>query len=422
VSQVSAQPSRMLAGKPITLPQGAGRALWAALLVVGCACLLATAGAVLFGGGEEGAFPLGKAALASYHVGFLIVTGISLGALVFVMMLHQVNAGWSALLRRQVEHVMSMVFPLCAALFAPILLSVFLAPGKLWHWMDPAAQSDVVYRVKAPFLNIPFFTVRSIVYFAIWGALAAYLYRWSTRQDTTADRWLTARARKLSAPGLLLFAFSTAFAAFDWIMALDYHWFSTMFGVYFFAGNIGAALATIILILLVLRRVAGFDRVVNEEHLHDMGKLLFGFVVFWAYIGFSQYFLIWYANIPEETAWFLKRRTEGWYPYSIALAVGRFILPFIVLMPRPFRRSPLILSVMCVWLLGMHTLDVFWMVRPEIGAHGEPGPTFAWIDAVAIAGPVCLWAGLLVRKIASGPLTPTNDPRLGESLAHKNYI
>ena len=418
MSQVSAQPSKLLAGKPITLPAGAGRTLSLALLVVGAVCLLATVVAA-FTAGEDGP-PISKLALGSYHVGFLFVTGISLGAMAFVMILHQVNAGWATLLRRQVEHVMSMLFPTCLILFIPILISVFVAPGKLWHWMDPAAQSDVIYREKEPFLNIRFFTVRSLAYFAIWSLLAMALYRYSLRQDSTADRWLTDRARKLSAVGLLLFAFSTAFAAFDWMMALDYHWFSTMFGVYFFAGNFGAGLATIILILLALRRFASFDQVITDEHLHDMGKLLFGFVVFWAYIGFSQYFLIWYANIPEETAWFLKRRTEGWYPYSIALAACRFVIPFILLMPRPFRRSPLLMALMSVWLLGCHLLDVFWVVRPEVG--GYPGPTFMWIDALAIAGPVFLWAGLLVRKITSGPLTPTNDPRLAESLRHKNYI
>jgi hypothetical protein len=418
VSQVSAQPSKLLAGKPITLPSGAGRTLSLALLVVGAVCLLATVVAAFTASGEGA--PISKLALGAYHVGFLFVTGVSLGALAFVMMLHQVNAGWSALLRRQVEHVMSMLFPTCLVLFIPILISVFVAPGKLGHLLDPADQGDVIYREKQPFLNIPFFTVRSIVYFAIWSLLAMALYRYSLRQDSTADRWLTAKARKLSAVGLLLFAFSTAFAAFDWMMALDYHWFSTMFGVYFFAGNFGAGLATVILILLALRKFASFDQVITNEHLHDLGKLLFGFVVFWAYIGFSQYFLIWYANIPEETAWFLKRRTEGWYPYSIALATCRFVIPFILLMPRPFRRSPLLLSLMCAWLLGCHLLDVFWVVRPEVG--GYPGPTFMWIDALAIAGPLFLWAGLLVRKITSGPLTPTNDPRLAESLRHKNYI
>jgi hypothetical protein len=419
MSQVSAQPSKLLSGKPIMPAQGMGRTLSLALMVIGAVCLLATV-VVAFTASKDAALPVSKIALGAYHVGFLFVTGISLGALAFVMILHQVNAGWSALLRRQVEHVMSMLFPLCAILFVPILISVFVAPGKLWHWMDPAVAGDLIYQQKQPFLNIEFFTVRSIAYFGVWSLLAMALYRWSLRQDSTADRWLTAKARKLSAIGLLLYAFSTAFAAFDWMMALDYHWFSTMFGVYFFAGNFGAMLATVILILLALRKFASFDQVITSEHLHDMGKLLFGFVVFWAYIGFSQYFLIWYANIPEETAWFLKRRTAEWYPYSIALAVCRFVIPFIILMPRPFRRSPLVLSLMCVWLLGCHMLDLFWVVRPEIG--GYPGPTFTWVDGLAIAGPVLLWAGLLVRKITGGPLTPTNDPRLAESLRHKNYI
>ncbi|MFG0256746.1 MAG: quinol:cytochrome C oxidoreductase [Phycisphaerales bacterium JB043] len=419
MSQVAAQPSSLLSGRSVTLGQGVGNSLSLGLIGVGGIGLIVAA--LL---GFTGSKDVAMIVLASYHVGVLFCVGMALGCMGIVMILHQVNAGWSALVRRQVENTMSMLFPVCALLFLPILISTFVAPGKLWHWMDADyVAGDLIYAHKQPFLNVGFFTIRTIAYFVIWGFLAWKLYGYSRIQDSTADKWLTAKARRMSSYGLLLFAVTTAFAGFDWIMSLDYHWFSTMFGVYFFAGNFGAALAVTILIMLALRRQEDFRSLVTQEHLHDLGKLLFGFCVFWAYIGFSQYFLIWYANIPEETSWFLARRTDTWYIYSILLAVCRFVIPFVVLMPRPFRRSPRVLAIAGVWILVCHALDLFWMVRPEFTSY-ETGADIglSWQDVVAFVGPVALFAGLLVRKIISGPLVPTNDPRLAESLHHKNTI
>ncbi|MHC4976690.1 MAG: hypothetical protein ACYTF7_08805 [Planctomycetota bacterium] len=419
MSQVAAQPSSLLAGKSVSLAKGTGNSLSMGLMGVGGICLIASA-LIGFTGSQD----VSNIVLASYHIGVLFCIGMALGSMGLVMILNQVNAGFSALVRRQIENTMTMLFPICAILFLPILLSAWIAPGKLWHWMNESyVAGDLIYDHKEPFLNRGFFTIRAIGYFLIWGILSWKLWSYSKIQDSTADKWLTAKARKMSSYGLVLFAVTTAFAGFDWIMSLDYHWFSTMFGVYFFAGNFGAALAITLLILISLRKHEDFRSLVSQEHLHDLGKLLFGFCVFWAYIGFSQYFLIWYANIPEETAWFLARRTDTWYIYSVLLAACRFIIPFIVLMPRPFRRSPRVLAIAGIWILACHALDLFWMVRPEFQTyetHADIG--LQWQDVVAFIGPVALFAGLLVRKIVSGPLVPTNDPRLGESLQHSNTI
>jgi hypothetical protein len=405
----------------VSLRAGAGNALSLALLVVGAICLLITFAVPLTSG--DGDVPLGAVAMSAYQVGFTVATGIALGCMAFTMILHQVNAGWSTLVRRQVENVMIMLFPVCALLFLPLLATVFLKPGMLWSWMNPDyVAGDLIYEHKAAFLNTPFFVVRSVLYFAIWAYLAVNLYRFSKRQDDTADRWLTARARKMSSYGLLLFAFSTAFASFDWLMSLDYHWFSTMFGVYFFAGNFGAALSTVILILLALRKFAGMDDLITREHLHDMGKLLFGFVVFWAYIGFSQYFLIWYANIPEETSWYILRREGGWRYLAIALAAGRFVIPFCVLMPRPFRRSPFVLAFIGIWLISCQIIDIYWVARPTVHDAAGQSVFFHPIDIIGVAGPLLIFVGMIVRRITAGPLVPTNDPRLAESLHHKNYV
>jgi hypothetical protein len=422
VSQVAAQPSSLLTGKSIVAPEGYGGRFSLFLLGVGVIALLATV-AIAFTGSDEGEVPVSSIMLASYHVGVLFCIGLALGSMGVVMIQHQVNAGWSVLVRRQIENTMSMLFPVCAILFLPILISTFVSPGKLWHWMDSdAVAGELLYEHKQPYLNISFFTIRTIAYFLIWGFLSWKLFTWSRLQDSTADKWLSAKTRRLSSFGLVLFAFTTAFASFDWLMSLDYHWFSTMFGVYFFACNFVAALCITIIIVLLLRRQHDFKALVTEEHLHDLGKLLFGFVVFWAYIAFSQYFLIWYANIPEETSWYLARRTDTWYLYSILLATARFVVPFVVLMARPCRRNPRVLFFICVWLLLAHALDLFLMVRPEIRSAAGLDVGLQWQDVVAFTGPVAIFFGLLVRKVISGPLVPTNDPRLAESLHHKNTI
>lgn len=418
MTQISADKSRLLERDNTAFPEGSGRMLSAVLMAVGAIATLVTLFFIFFSPDDK---PLiGRQALASYHIGFLFTLGISLGAMVFVMILHQTNAGWSALVRRQVEHLMKIIW-LPALLSLPVLLSVFIAPGKLWKWMDPSyVAGDVVYEKKEAYLNVPFFVIRFVFYFAIWLWLSAKLYGYSRRQDETGDKWLSAKARRMSSYGLLLFAITSAFAGIDWLMTLDYHWFSTMFGVYFFAGNIAAALGVVVLVLLALRRAGRLQGLVTVEHFHDLAKLMFGFTVFWAYIGFSQYFLIWYGNIPEETAWFVRRREDGWMAYSIWLVIGRFIAPFLILMPRPCRRNLRIVGVMAALMVFMHIFDLFWMVRPQV--YGEQAIHFNLLDAVAISGPALLFFGLLVRQIVSAPLAPLKDPRLDESIEHKNYV
>jgi len=410
MAHAAADPASLLRRENINLPAGAGQTLSNALLGLGGAFLAITAV-----GAATGEAHAASVALAGYHTGFLVVTGWMLGSMALVMMLHQINAGWSATVRRPLEHVMSLA-PLCAVLFIPVLIF----SGALFHWMDPHhTQGDPVYEAKSAYLNTPFFVVRALLYFGLWLWLAGSLYRFSRRQDEDGDRWHTAHARRRSSYGLVILALTTAFAGFDWMMSLDYHWFSTMFGVYFFAGYIGASLALTTLILIALRRVGALQGLITVEHFHDIGKLLFGFAVFWAYIGFSQYFLIWYGNLPEETGWFLVRRTDGWMPYNWALAIGRFAVPFILLMPRFCRRSVFMLGVMSVWILIFHMLDVHWVVRPTVQGVES---TMTWLDVAGALGPVLVFLGFVVRKLASAPLIPVNDPRLAEAMVHKNYV
>lgn len=413
-----ADASSLMTHENTHVSRGASLGLGLALIAAGV-----VAGVVTFLMGVKGDDPaLGKAALASWHVGFMFCVACSFGALGFVMILHQTNAGWSAALRRQFEHVMTL-FPVALLALLPTLY-LALAGGKpLWKWMNPDyVANDVLYKAKAPFLNIEFFLTRTAVYFGVWLLLAACLYRFSRRQDTTGDRWLTARARTMSSYGLLLFALTGAFASFDWTMSLDHHFFSTMWGVYFFAGAMGACLTLTTLVFLALQAAGKLKGIVTEEHLHDLGKLIFAFTVFWAYIGFSQYFLIWYANIPEETSYIRMRTVGDWGNLSVALAAGRFVVPFLVLMPRPFRRNRLIVGAMSLWILGFTFADLFWQIRPQaMGADFSAVP-FNWLDVVAMAGPTLILVGALIVRIGSGPLLAIRDPRLPESLHHKNYV
>jgi len=412
----------VFAPENISLQRGVPGGLRVGLIVAGFAFMLVAALSAFLSTTNA------KIALHSLHTGFLVTMGFSLGALVFVMILHATSAGWAVSARRQFENVMSLVWVGLLCLLGVILLQAlsvnFSDPGKdapyLWRWMNPEYRAGgVLYDHKRPFLNVPFFLLRQVIFAAAFLGLAGVLWGLSRGQDSDADPNRTRLAGKISCAGLAIFAFSVAFASSDWMMALDFHWFSTMFGVYYFAGAILSAIALVTLVLLVLRGTGKLAGAFTEEHLHDLGKLLFAFTVFWAYITFSQYFLIWYANIPEETTFFVKRQAEGtlWYWLSWGIPIGHFIIPFLILLPRPNRRNPLIVGAMCVWLLAFHILDLYWMVRPEAKTAGA-----SWLDIFGVFGPILVFLGLLLGRIGAGPLIPLADPREKQALKHKNYV
>jgi hypothetical protein len=375
-----------------------------------------------FGGGSDEAkqHTAQQHALTSYHMGFLYALGLALGALGLQMIFQQFNAGWSAVVRRTAETFASL-FWVVFILFLPIaIIELAGQRGLVFSWMDPANHNDQIYEEKAAWLNPMGWGVRAGVYFLIWGTLGGTLYRLSRKQDQTGDRWLTARARFISSFGLLAFALSTAFASFDWLMGMDYHWFSTMFGVYFFAGSTVSCLAITIIILTSLRISGRLGKTFTQEHQHDLGKLLFAFTVFWAYVTFAQYFLIWYSNVPEETA-FYNLRNDGNYKLIFQmLCFGHFLLPFVVLLVRPIKRNPHTLRVVALWMVVMHAVDLVYIARPIV-SKVTPG-TEVWVDIAGIAGPVCLFLGFVVWKMGKAPLVPLKDPRLQEVLAHKNYV
>lgn len=352
-------------------------------------------------------------ALHSYLVAFLFFLSLGLGGLFFVVIQFLVRAGWSVTIRRLAEHVMATL-PLFALLFIPIALGIH----EIYHWTHAdAVAHDPILQHKAPYLDVGLFHLRAIVYFVIWSAIGLYYWRASRRQDEIGEASITRRLQTLSPLAIILYGLSQTLAAFDWLMSLDPHWFSTIFGVYFFAGSVVGILAVLILLALSLQRAGALHELVTWEHYHDLGKLLFGFTVFWAYIAFSQFMLIWYANIPEETEFFAARWNTGWKSTSIALALGHFVLPFFVLLLRDVKRQRLGLMVVSIWLLAMHYLDLYWLVMPNL--HHD-GPALALADVTSLIGVGGLFLAVLTRLMAKGALVPMKDPRLAESLLFEN--
>lgn len=366
-------------------------------------------------------------ALASYQVGVMGVLAIALGSLLWVMIFNLVNAGWHVTVKRQWLNIAANL-PLCVLLLAGFVIFEIVSGGTLLTWMKPEKQGTFLIEHKSPFLNTGFFIVRFFVYAGLWCFLASRLYRFMTQQDATGDRWLSQKARYMSGWGTLTVALTLTFAAFDYMMSMDYRFFSTMWGVYYFAGGALASICLLVLVMFFLRRSGKLEGVYTQEHQADLGKMMFAFTVFWTYISYSQYFLIWYSNIPEETAWFLRRTGEdsGWKPLFIFLIGGKFLVPFALLLFRPLKRNALTLPLIAAWLLFCHFMDMFFIIRPMVYvgdlAEASPGPSGWWVDLFAIGGVFLLFLGVLVRRIGSGPLIPTKDPMLGEALGHKNYV
>jgi hypothetical protein len=379
---------------------------WMRLPLVGLG--MAVAGALLLALGSA----VGpRRVLAAWLVAFVYFLTIALGCLYFVLIHTAMQGAWGVVVRRVAEAAASTL-PAFALLFLPIAFGL----SDLYPWAS-AAPDDALARWKRPYLNESFFLARSAAYFVVWSAAAVWFSRLSRRQDAGTDESIAARLRRWSGPLLIPVGLANTFAAFDWLMSLEPRWYSTIFGVYTFAGSLLAGFAFLALAAVVLRRSGLLVSAVSAEHLHDLGKLLFAFTSFWAYIAFSQYFLIWYANIPEETVWYHERLSGNWQAASVLLAIGHFALPFVFLLPRRTKRHPATLAAAAAWLLLMHLVDVYWLVLPSVqGASRRPG--LADAGALLAVGGTALAALALVAR--RHPLVPVGDPRLAESLAFEN--
>ncbi|MBA3886996.1 MAG: quinol:cytochrome C oxidoreductase [Acidobacteria bacterium] len=381
---------------------------WNRLPVVGgVGALLGVAACAILGAANPTQF------FFSWLVAFLFFLSLALGALYFVLIQYAAQGGWGIVLRRIGETTFATI-PVMAILFLPLLFGL----GSLYPWsVSGAAEHDALLRWKEPFLNVPFFLIRAGLYFACWSFIALLYYRLSRGQDATGDPAVSARLRRLAGPALIVLAVTQTFAVIDWIMSLTPHWYSTIFGLYFFAGSFVGFIALLAVVAVAMRRAGLLDTVISPEHLHDVGKFLFAFTAFWAYIGFSQFFLIWYANLPEETVWYKVRMEGSWLTVSVLLMVGHFAVPFFFLMGRAVKRRGSTLAVGGAWLLAMHFVDIYWLVMPALHPDGVRLSALDAAAFLAVGGCFVAAAGWLMRRQA---LVPLRDPRLPESLAFEN--
>ena len=404
---------------------------------------------------------LGRFAHA-YLSAFMYVLSLLLGCLLFVMLTHLYRAGWSIVVRRVAE-VFAATMPALAILSLPILVIVLLSDGRLYPWAfnlddhgSAHASMDVPIWVVASgaenahggthsevgkhileaqslhlsenkrryWLNIPWFIVRWVGIVVIWCAMALWYWKTSLRQDKSSDPGLTRKMEKFSAPGTLIFAVTITIVAFDLLMSLEPEWFSTIFGVYYFAGSMIGCFSILILALMGLQRL-GHVPSVTVEHYHDLGKLLFAFVVFWAYIAYSQYMLIWYATLPTETFWMDKHGLStnadnssafGWV--GLVFLFGHFLIPFLGLMSRHVKRCKPALAFWAVWMLIMHWIDLWWIVLPSFEETQWFVPTVE-LGCLLLIGGVCF--AVAVRLAADRNLVPVGDPRLAESVRFENF-
>jgi len=344
----------------------------------------------------------------SWLFGFAYFFTILAGCFFWIVVHHATDAAWSVVVRRQLENL-AMLMPLMALFFIPLLFF----RHHLYEWMNVAPGVDHVLDSKRAYLNVPFFVARAVFYFAFFIIAAFLMRRLSVRQDRDGNPAFTLKMRKLAFVALPLFALSLTFGAYDWLLGIDYHWFSTMWGPYIFAGAAGSSMSLLVLVITALRSVGYLKETITVEHYHIMGKWMLSFTVFWAYIGFSQYMLIWYANMPEETEYFIRRNTESWNALSLFLVIGRFFVPFALLLIRAPKKSPRKLCMIAGWLVFMQLCDIYVIVLPAL--HGAGVHLSIW-DFMPLLGIGATLAFFYLRIVGKSSLFPNRDPRLLESL------
>ncbi|MDX2032937.1 MAG: hypothetical protein SF339_19830 [Blastocatellia bacterium] len=358
----------------------------------------------------------------SYLVAYVFWVGISLGSLGLLMVQYLGGGGWGLVIRRLLE-AGSHTLVLMAVLFLPILGGL----GKLYEWVHPehvtheTAKKLIAH--KAPYLNVPFFTGRVVLYFLIWIGLAMLLRKFSKQQDDNADMGAVQRAQNWSGPGFVVYAMAVSFAAFDWIMSLDVEWFSTIFGMLTLAGQGVLTIAFLIIVCTMLQKTEPMSHVLQPKHFHDLGKLQLALVMVWAYFSFSQLLIIWSGNLPEEIPWYLERFQGIWRYIGIALIILHFALPFVLLLSRDLKRDARRLKYVALLLILMRFVDLVWVMVPEFvnrhveGAAHESHTMLYVACALATIGLGGLWTGWFFMLMRRRAMVPYNDPQLSEALA-----
>ena len=348
----------------------------------------------------------------SWLFAFAFFFTLCAGCFFWTIVHHATDAEWSVVVRRQLENLAALLVVL-ALLFVPILL----LRHHLYAWMDIPPGAEPSLDSKRAYLNWGFFLGRAVFFFGFFILASLFLRRFSVQQDKDGNPRFTIQMRKVAFTSLPLFALCLTFGAFDWLMSLNYSWFSTMFGVYVFAGAAGSSMSLLVLVITALRQAGYLKDVVTVEHYHIMGKWMLAFCIFWAYIGFGQYMLIWYANIPEETQFFITRNTESWWALSMLLVIGRFFIAFPILLLRSIKTHPHQLCIVAGWIVCMQMLDMYLVVLPSLHGTGVHISIWDLLSVIAIGATLGF---VYLRLVPRTALFPVRDPRLIESLKTVN--
>jgi hypothetical protein len=368
--------------------------------------------------GDEGTR---KIAGASYLIAFAYWCGLSMASVILLMIFHATRAKWMVVLRRAVE-IMGATLPLFALLFIPLVLVM----KNVYSWVDPAVSypestphlKEVLGLLehKRPWLNPGGFIGRGFFYILLISVVGGLLFAWSKREDATGDAQLVQKQRNLGAGGLPFVALAMTFASFDWLMSLNPLWFSTVFGVYYFAGSFVSALSVLALVTAHARGKDSLGTFVTVEHTHNIGKLMLAFVCFWTYIAFSQLLLIWIAGLPEETPFYITRFNPGWRGVGISMIVFNFFVPFGALLSRSLKRDPNKLGMVAFWILLVHLVDIYWLVMPTFSPEGV---AFHWTTFTAFVGIGLLAIAFGVARLRGIYAVPVKDPYLADSLRYR---
>jgi hypothetical protein len=342
--------------------------------------------------------------LRSYLFAYLYWTGMALGCLAILLMHHVVGGKWGMPIRRLCE-AGARTLPVMGLLLVPVLLGM----STLYIWARPEAVRDAGIQSKAAYLNVPFFIGRAVFYFAIWFLYSHLLSKWSADLDRTRDERLISKMRALSAPGLVVLTLTTTFAFVDWIMSLEPHWFSTIYGAMFMIGEMVESFAFVIALMIILSKTPPLREYVTAQHIHDLGNMMFAFMVLWAYLSFSQFLIIWAGNLPNEIPWYVSRLRGGWGWVALAIVIFHFAVPFLLLLMRGVKRRMNRLFQVALLMIAIRLVDVYWITEPAF--YGQK-LSFHWADLVLPVAVGGIWLALFFGQLKSRPLVPVGDPRL----------
>jgi hypothetical protein len=368
-------------------------------------------GAVAAVAAIAGAFVSGQHFFRGYLIGYMLVLGFSLGSLALLMLGHLTGGNWWMIGRRVMEAAIGNI-PLLTILFIPI----WLGRHSLYIWLDPAyVATHPSVAAKGAYLNDHFWTVRAVIYFAIWNLWAMALRSGSLKQDTDNSPRVWQKLKVWAAPGMLVYALTITLACTDWVMSLDPAWYSTIFGMFFMISEMLSVMALTTVILCSLRSFAPYDEVLGADKLHDYGKLMLAFTMVWAYFSFSQWLIIWAGNLPEEITWYLDRIHGGWQTVALTLVLLQFALPFLLLLSRELKRDARKLVPVALLVLVMRYVDLYWIVAPSPfpGTSADVHHlTYHWTYLAAPLALVGIWLGAFFWQLSKRPLLVVTEPML----------